>query len=669
MKISLRKRTKNTSPKSRTKTKMSIRTQLIMAFSLMLVLIMGIFGVGYFGLQYMEKESEKVSQGEHEQFLWADWYAAATGTIANYEHYFLTQDTEFLDEAKRKAESALTIENQILNEADKETASTIVLVSSQFQSILNKLNTLAEKYLSGEVFDSLYVSISISDVGNTISNIMELIDGGKEKAAAATVALKEAKQVQLQRFTLIMVLIAGVAVLIALITAVSLPRTISKGINAVSRILQKMAKGDLTEKAGKSGNRELEVIAGSCNELQTYLNGLVSQLKDNARDLTSASEQLAIAAKQSSDSTQQVASSSQQMARGAQEQSVNAQETTQSIQQLADTISQLSQGAREQSESVRKAVSSISSVSDTISQMTANTSQAAQGAKQAAISAKNGAEKSKLTLSGMEKIKSASSETARKIDELGSRSSEIGKIVAVIDDIAAQTNLLALNAAIEAARAGDQGRGFAVVSDEVRKLAERTSSATKEIADLISSVQKGVNEATQFMAGGSKAVSEGYDLAVQAGQSLDEILKTASEVDKQIELVSSKAQQINNSTLDLVKIIDSVGSITEQNSSSTELMSSAALQVSKSVETVAGIAEENSAATEEVSASAQEMSAQVQEIVASSQVLREMAASLEQSVSMFKVSQSEESQAAEAAPEAATDEKAETPSATSPTAA
>ncbi len=622
----------------------NIRGKLIAGFSLIVILMLGIFGVGYYGLDYIGKASDKVSAGEHEQLLWSKWNSNVLSTIAEYEYYFVSVNEEWLAEAEKSWALANEQKEELSNQINSASNSYFTSVSEKVAEVKVNLDLLVNDYRSG-YSSEFSTAVNIQRIGETVNDMKAYINEAMVEAETNARNLEDARNRQQQGFTLIMIMIAAIAVLIAVCVTVLLPRSISKGINSISRALQKMSGGDLTEKVNIKSSDEIGNMSVSYNNVQTYLNGLVSQLKDNARDLTSASEQLAIAAKQSSDSTQQVASSSQQMARGAQEQSVNAQETTQSIQQLADTISQLSQGAREQSESVRKAVSSISSVSDTISQMTANTSQAAQGAKQAAISAKNGAEKSKLTLSGMEKIKSASSETARKIDELGSRSSEIGKIVAVIDDIAAQTNLLALNAAIEAARAGDQGRGFAVVSDEVRKLAERTSSATKEIADLISSVQKGVNEATQFMAGGSKAVSEGYDLAVQAGQSLDEILKTASEVDKQIELVSSKAQQINNSTLDLVKIIDSVGSITEQNSSSTELMSSAALQVSKSVETVAGIAEENSAATEEVSASAQEMSAQVQEIVASSQVLREMAASLEQSVSMFKVSQSEESQA------------------------
>jgi methyl-accepting chemotaxis protein len=136
---------------------------------------------------------------------------------------------------------------------------------------------------------------------------------------------------------------------------------------------------------------------------------------------------------------------------------------------------------------------------------------------------------------------------------------------------------------------------------------------------------------------GSAAVAEGFNLAAESGQALEEILKASSEVDNQVEQISASTQQINASTEELVKLMDNVGSNTEEDSAATEQMSANAVQVGKSIETVAGIAEENSAATEEVSASAEEMSAQVEEIVASSQTMKEMAVSLEQRIAMFKV--------------------------------
>jgi methyl-accepting chemotaxis protein len=365
-------------------------------------------------------------------------------------------------------------------------------------------------------------------------------------------------------------------------------------------------------------------------------NKLVSQLKDSSKRLTMASEQLAAAAGYSTESTKQVSTSSQQMAKGAQEQSINAQETAKSIEHLSEIIYKLAQGANEQAEGVRKAINSITEVSETMSKVTESAGQAALGARKASEAAGMGAEKAKLTLSGMDKIEESAGQSARKIEELGKHSAQIGKIVAVIDDIATQTNLLALNAAIEAARAGEQGRGFAVVSDEVRKLAERTSTATKEIAEIIGNVQKGVDQAIQVMSGGSIAVAEGFDLALQAKEALERIQEATAQVNTRIEQISSEAQQVNAATGKLVGIIENVGSITDQNAADTEKMTASATQVSKAVETVAGIAEENSAATQQVSASAQEMSSQVKEIAASSETLKEMAAAIEQSIAAFE---------------------------------
>ena len=145
----------------------------------------------------------------------------------------------------------------------------------------------------------------------------------------------------------------------------------------------------------------------------------------------------------------------------------------------------------------------------------------------------------KQTVDGMGRIRGAVEIASTQISDLGTQSDEIGKIVAVIDDIAAQTNLLALNAAIEAARAGEQGRGFAVVADEVRGLAERVTDATKEIANLIDNVLKGVAESVKATDEGTKEVSDGVQLAEEAGTSLTSILSSVETVAEQIEQISA----------------------------------------------------------------------------------------------------------------------------------
>jgi methyl-accepting chemotaxis protein len=434
-----------------------------------------------------------------------------------------------------------------------------------------------------------------------------------------------------------LLIFCGVMAVLGLAFIYFVSQGISRNINRVNQAMKKIAAGDLTENIRIKSRDEVGVMAKSYDEMKRYLSSLVVQLKDNAQLLSRASEELNSAARQSGESTRQVATASQQMAKGAQEQSGNAQETAKSIAQLSLAVNQMNKGATEQSNGVREAGTSIVDISNTMSEVARNANLASQGSKQAADAARTGSDKTLLTLAGMNKIQTSANETAKKIDELGVRSLKIEKIVSVIEDIAAQTNMLALNAAIEAARAGEQGRGFAVVSDEVRKLAERTTAATREIADLISSVQKCVDEAIQVMAGGSVAVAEGCDLAKQSGQALEQILQSSHEVNLQIEQISAKTQQISTATGELVRVINSVGAITVENTAALGQISSNTTQVNKAIETVAGIAEENSASTEQVSASAQEMSAQVQEIVNSSEKLKGMAVSLEQSIAMFKV--------------------------------
>jgi methyl-accepting chemotaxis protein len=244
---------------------------------------------------------------------------------------------------------------------------------------------------------------------------------------------------------------------------------------------------------------------------------------------------------------------------------------------------------------------------------------------------------SKEMVKGMESIKKTMDDASFKVNGLGERSKEIGKIVEAIDDIADQTNLLALNAAVEAARAGDQGRGFAVVADEVRKLAERAQSATKEIAELIGGIQNGVAETVTAMQKGTQEVAGGYELASKAGQSLDDILSRSRDTGAQVEQISSAAQQLTAMSTEMVKLSDNISAIVEENTAATEQMAATAKQVSRSVESVAGVAEENSAATQQVSAAAEEISAQVQQVVASGASLANMADDFEQLIAGYKL--------------------------------
>jgi len=237
----------------------------------------------------------------------------------------------------------------------------------------------------------------------------------------------------------------------------------------------------------------------------------------------------------------------------------------------------------------------------------------------------------------MLKVKDAVFETAQRIQDLGVQSQKIGEIIQVIDDIAEQTNLLALNAAIEAARAGEHGKGFAVVADEVRKLAERSGKATKEIAELITNIQRGTKVAVDSMQVGTREVESGVELAQDAGQSLKEIVQGVNTAGEQVHKIMEIINEILTGSEEVSKAVNNVAAITEENSAATEEMSASAEEVNSSMQNIASISEENASGAEEVSASTEELTASIEEISSSSEQLARMAQELQNMVARFKI--------------------------------
>ncbi|MGB9335545.1 MAG: methyl-accepting chemotaxis protein [Candidatus Acidiferrales bacterium] len=239
--------------------------------------------------------------------------------------------------------------------------------------------------------------------------------------------------------------------------------------------------------------------------------------------------------------------------------------------QLASATEELSHAAQEESESADKEEQQVAQMTTAMHEMTATVAEVSQQAAgaadeslRAAETARKGGAIVKETVTRMQAIAQSVDDTSKRLEQLGARSHQIGQIVGVIDDIADQTNLLALNAAIEAARAGEQGRGFAVVADEVRKLAERTTKSTKEIAGMIAAIQTETAAAVEAMQLGTREAESGVKTAAQAGDSLSEIIRLAQAVGDMIKQIASASAQQSTASADIQSSVDLINSLAKQ---------------------------------------------------------------------------------------------------------
>ena len=309
-----------------------------------------------------------------------------------------------------------------------------------------------------------------------------------------------------------------------------------------TEVLEKMAGGDLTSRVLKEYKGDHQRIKDSINMLGESLEHVLTEISDAVAATASAANQ--------------ISSSAEELAAGSQEQSSQTSEVATAVEQMVATITQTSQH--------------VVGTND--------------AAKTAGTLANSGKQVIEDTINVMKRIEEVVGESSNIILELGESSGQIGEIIQVINDIADQTNLLALNAAIEAARAGEQGRGFAVVADEVRKLAERTTSATNEIEEMVTKIQKNSQNAVEAISKGNDEVSKGMGEAVKAGSSMEQIVKSSNEVLDISSQVATASEEQSATAEQISKSINGINTVAQESAIGIQQVAGAANDLSQLAE-------------------------------------------------------------------------------------
>ncbi|HZZ86450.1 MAG TPA: HAMP domain-containing methyl-accepting chemotaxis protein [Anaeromyxobacteraceae bacterium] len=403
-------------------------------------------------------------------------------------------------------------------------------------------------------------------------------------------------------------------------------RVVLRRIEEMSAVARRVSDCDLTSRAGKGADDEIGILAESLNRIGENLTvtmsrvkgvtdgvGLViekiaktgstvadgsetvtarvaetgssmSQMIASLKGIADNVEVLAQSAEESSSSILQMAATNDEVAENIQSLAASVEETTAAIEEMTYSIKEVAKNVEDLSATAEETSSSMNEMDVSISQVESNANETARLSEQVQKDAEMGAEALSRTLGGIDKIKESSKEAAAVIEALGQKIATVGNILNVIDDVAEQTNLLALNAAILAAQSGEHGKGFAVVADEIKDLAERTGASTKEISELIRSVQDQSKNAVSAMDRGVKNVDEGVKLGQETQTALNQIRVSTGKASGMVKAIARATIEQARGSKQVTMAINRIAETVQQIATATAEQARGSEQIMKSAE-------------------------------------------------------------------------------------
>jgi methyl-accepting chemotaxis protein len=363
-------------------------------------------------------------------------------------------------------------------------------------------------------------------------------------------------------------------------------------LREMASVSEAIAGGDLSNEVEARSKRD--TLGHAFFSMTEGLRSLVRSVRDSATQVASGANQVANASEDSAKMSVQASSAIDEVTSTMHEMSINVQNMVKSTQMQASSVS-------ETSASIDEMVASIQRVADTAKVLLDISNRSRQEVQ-------NGIGSMEKTTDGLNRITDSIKASGNIIQVLGQRADDIGKIIEVIDDISEQTNLLALNAAIEAARAGEHGLGFAVVADEVRKLAEKSAQSTKEISELIQSIQKEARKAVENMDKSTTIVGEGLMLGGDLSNALKKISNVVTEVYKFAQEIGAATNEQSHGSSQIAKATTRLNEITHEINSSVEEQASGTQAVVKAMERMRELVQQYTSSSAELAASAEQMS-------------------------------------------------------------
>ncbi len=544
---------------------------------LVAVLLAGICLVGYNGIdkmQLLNHETDVLYERELLGLSYVQNANLAQAALVRSEKYYLLATTE--DIRREFAQAMEKYRAEFEGELEKARP---LLYSQEAVAILRRLDAAYAEYIKvhEEVLslaraDTLAqeraaVQLSMGEgrrlfysLDGMMNELVQIKISNAAEAAERTTQIYEAGRTQ-------SLLLVGLVLLTGLVTGFTIALAIVKPLKAATDFAGHVAQGDLERQLTVVQKDEVGVLADALRSMVVNLKGKIGEAEQKGVEAREEAERARAAMAEAEEAKRKAErAKAEGMLEAAGQLEEIVERLTSASEELASQVEECSRGAEQQTGRVAETATAMEQMNATVLEVAKNASTAAAESETSKSKAQEGAEVVGRAVSAIETVQQRILQVTQNMTELGQKAESIGTIMNVISDIADQTNLLALNAAIEAARAGEAGRGFAVVADEVRKLAEKTMTATKEVGEAIGGIQHGVSNNVRSVEQAVQVIDEATDLAKQSGAALGQIVSMSEVAADQVRSIATASEEQSSASEQINSAVEEISTISNQTS-------------------------------------------------------------------------------------------------------